>query len=83
MAAGKPIVATRVGENPEIIEDGVDGLLVPPKDIDAMVAAIERLMDDVALRLRLGRAARSKVERRFTVEHMTRAYEQVYLDVLR
>lgn len=83
MAAGKSIVATRVGENPEIIEDGVDGLLVPPKDIDAMVVAIERLMDDAALRLRLGRAARSKVEQRFTVEHMTRAYEQVYLDTLK
>jgi glycosyltransferase involved in cell wall biosynthesis len=83
MAAGKPIVATRVGENPEIIEDGIDGLLVPPKDIDAMVAAIERLMDDAALGLRLGRAARAKVEQRFTVERMTRAYEQVYLDTLR
>lgn len=83
MAAGKPIVATRVGENPEIIQDGVDGLLVPPKDIDAMVAAIARLIDDTNLRLRLGRAARSKVDQRFTVEHMARAYEQVYLDTLK
>lgn len=83
MAAGKPIVATRVGENTQIIEDGVDGLLVEPKDVDGMARAIGRLIDDTGFRVGLGRAARSKVERRFTVQHMTQAYERVYLDMLR
>jgi glycosyltransferase involved in cell wall biosynthesis len=83
MAAGKPIVATRVGENAQVMDDGVDGLLVEPRDISGMAAAIGRLIDDPALRLRLGNAARAKVERRFTVEHMTRAYEDVYLDLMK
>lgn len=83
MAAGKPIVATRVGENTRIIEDGVDGLLVNPKDVHGMARAIGRLIDDASLRVELGRAARAKVERRFTVQQMTRAYEEVYLDMLR
>jgi glycosyltransferase involved in cell wall biosynthesis len=82
MGAGTPVVATRVGENPKVIEHGVDGLLVQPKDIDGMAAALTHLMDDADLRLRLGRAARAKVEQRFTVAHMTRAYEQAYLDAL-
>jgi glycosyltransferase involved in cell wall biosynthesis len=82
MMAAKPIVATRVGENSKIIEDGVDGLLVQPKNTGEMAAAIGRLIDDAALRLRLGEAARAKVEHRFTVEHMTRAYENVYLNLM-
>lgn len=78
MAAGKPIVATRVGETPEILEDGVDALLVERGDIGGMAAALGRLIDDPCLRSRLGRAARQKAER-FTVANMTRAYERVYL----
>jgi glycosyltransferase involved in cell wall biosynthesis len=80
MAAGKAIVATRVGENPRVIQDGVDGLLVAPKDLDGMASALGRVVEDAALRARLGAAARRKVEERFTVEHMTRAYERVYLE---
>lgn len=83
MAAGKPVVATAVGENPRIIGDGIDGLLVEPRNVLGMAAAIGRLIDDAALRVRLGEAARSKVERRFTVDHMTRAYEDLYADVMR
>jgi glycosyltransferase involved in cell wall biosynthesis len=79
MAAGKPVVATRVGETPYIIEDGIDGLLVDPMDVDAMASTLVRLIDDGALRERLGAAARRKVAQRFSVEQMTRAYEQAYL----
>ena len=78
MAAGKPVVATRVGENPHIIEDGVDGLLVDPKDVDGMVAALERLIRDEPLRRRLRDAARRKVAERFSVAHMTTSYEDIY-----
>lgn len=78
MAAGKAIVATRVGENGRIIEDGVEGLLSEPMDVSGMAAALERLIDDSALRARLGKAARSKVERTFTIQHMVKAYEAVY-----
>jgi glycosyltransferase involved in cell wall biosynthesis len=83
MAAGKPIVATRVGENSEIIQDGVDGLLVDPRDVEGMAVALGRVLGDAGLRQRLGAAARRKVEQKFTVEHMARAYERIYLDVLR
>jgi len=82
MAARKAIVATSVGENGRIIEDGVDGLLVQPRDIGGMAAALGRLIDDAALRIRLGESARLKVQQRFTVEHMTRAYEEIYLDLM-
>ncbi len=78
MANRKPVVATRVGENPRVIEDGVDGLLVNARDIDGMAAALGRLIADAGLRRRLGAAARRKVEQQLTVTHMTRAYEVVY-----
>jgi glycosyltransferase involved in cell wall biosynthesis len=81
MAAGKPVVATRVGENQTVIADGVDGLLVQPGDVDGMAAALCRVLDDPALAQRLGGAARQKVDQQFSVEHMTRAYEQVYRDL--
>lgn len=80
MAAGKPIVATRVGETPYIIDDGVDGLLTEPRDVDAMVSALRRLIGDDELRRRLGDAASDKVRRRYSVASMTRAYEEIYND---
>jgi glycosyltransferase involved in cell wall biosynthesis len=83
MASGKPVVVTRVGEAPKIIEDGVDGRLVDPKDVDGMVAALRPLLEDAALRRRMGEAAQRKIGDRFTVAHMTRAYEDVYADVVR
>jgi glycosyltransferase involved in cell wall biosynthesis len=83
MASGKPVVVTRVGEAPKIIEDGVDGRLVDPKDVDGMVAALRPLLEDAALRRRMGDAAQHKIGDRFTVAHMTRAYEDVYEDMVR
>jgi glycosyltransferase involved in cell wall biosynthesis len=82
MAAAKPIVATRVGETPHIIEDGTDGLLVDPHDIEGMAAALWRLVNDTALRRRMGAAAARKFSRYFTVRHMTRAYENLYLNLI-
>jgi glycosyltransferase involved in cell wall biosynthesis len=83
MAARRPIVATRVGENPRIINNGVDGVLVDSRNVDGMVGALESLVVDADYRRRLGDAGRQKVEQAFTVEHMTRAHEQFYLDTLR
>lgn len=82
MALGKPIVATRVGENSEILEDGIDGLLVNAKDVDAMAASLRRLAQDAGLRQRLGQAAALKVSQRFKVEQMARTYEELYLATL-
>lgn len=83
MAAGKPIVATRVGENPQIIADGEDGLLADVGDVVRMADSLGTLIQDASARERLGDAGRAKVLRQFTVEHMTRAYEQLYRDLVR
>ena len=66
MAAGVPVVATTVGGIPEAVADGVDGLLVPPRDAGALALAIGRLLDDGGLRARLACAARGAVERHYS-----------------
>lgn len=66
MAYGRPVVATAVGGLRDAIEDGVDGLLVPPGDVGALRAAVERLLGDPELRARLGAAARAKAKRRWS-----------------
>jgi glycosyltransferase involved in cell wall biosynthesis len=66
MAAGRPVVASRVGQVAELIEDGVTGLLCPPGDPAALAAALERLRGEPGLRARLGEAARAAVRRDHT-----------------
>ena len=62
MACGLPVVASRISGIPELVEDGVAGYLVPPKDVDAIALALERLASDPRLRLQMGQAARRRVE---------------------
>ena len=81
MAAGKPVVATSVGETPFIVEDGADGLLAQCRDVEGMAQAIARLVRDASLRQALGEAAARKVARQFTVQHMTAAYERLYAEI--
>ncbi len=61
MAAGKPVIASRIGGLPEIVADGETGILVPPGDPDALRAAMARLLDDPALAARMGAAGRQRV----------------------
>ena len=75
---GLPVVATRVGGVPEVVEDGVTGLLVPPRDPEALAQAILRLADDPLLRRHMGEAARRRVCERFSVERMSAAYKRIY-----
>ena len=75
---GIPVVATTVGGIPEIVDDGVDGLLVPPADAVALGSAVERLLVDPAARQRMAAAGRDKVVKRFSADAMMRGYEQVY-----
>jgi glycosyltransferase involved in cell wall biosynthesis len=82
MAAGVPIVATRVGGTPEAIVDGRTGLLVPPGDPPALSEAIARLLNEPALGAALGRAARRAVAANFSLSRMVAATEQLYLDLL-
>ena len=81
MACGKPVVATRTGGIPEVVRDGETGLLVPPRDHDAMAAAIVQLLQDRALRERMGAAGLARVQKQFNAEAMVketlRAYRRV------
>ncbi len=78
LAAGRAVVATRVGAADRLIEDGVHGLLVPPGDESALAAALGRLVEDAALRVRLGEAARRHVERHYSRQAMVRRFEDFY-----
>ena len=79
---GKPIAATRAGGIPEVVEDGVSGLLVPIQDPVALGARIARILADSSLSARLGAAARQRVGQ-FSVERMTDRTVEVYERVLR
>ena len=68
LAAGVPAVATRIAGIPELIEDGVTGLLVPPAEPTATAQAVRRLLEDPDLRNRIATAGREKVEREFNLE---------------
>jgi L-malate glycosyltransferase len=78
MAASRPIVATTAGGIPEIVEEGVNGLLVPPRDHHALADAIVRALKDADLRRRLGDAGFARVTDRFTVERMVSETAGVY-----
>ena len=79
MAAGLPAVATRVGGIPDLIEDGIEGMLVPPKDAPALTHALGALIEDPHLRRRLGISAHTKIKTTFTframLEHTIHIYE--------
>jgi glycosyltransferase involved in cell wall biosynthesis len=83
MAAGRAIVATRVGASERLIEDGVHGLLVPPGDEAALAAAVGRLADDAGLRVRLGAAARRRAEDDYSRQAMVRRFERFYQALVR
>lgn len=78
MALGKPVVATRVGGIPEAIDDGVNGFLVAPRDPEQLALRILDLLNNEALRNRMGEEGRKKVRDRFGIEHMVKEVEQVY-----
>ena len=81
MACGKPVVATTAGGIPEIVEDEVTGLLVPPRDHAALAAAIVRMLKDDEGRRRMGGAGFARVNERFTVERMVERTADVYTQV--
>jgi L-malate glycosyltransferase len=82
MAAGLPVVATRVGGTPEIVEDGVTGLLVTPGDAEALAGAISKLLVDTTTAKRLGQSARRRVFTRYSLERAVASTERLYGELL-
>jgi glycosyltransferase involved in cell wall biosynthesis len=78
MAAGRPVIATRVGGIPAIVQDRYNGLLVPPGDPVALAFAIEELLRRPDWAKELGAAARESIGERFGIASMIRAVEAVY-----
>jgi L-malate glycosyltransferase len=82
LAAGLPVVATALGGNLEVIQDGVTGLLVPPQDPAALATALERLLGDDAFAKRLGAAGREHVTANFSFERLVAEVDKLYTSQL-
>ena len=82
MAAGKPVVATNGGGIPEIVRDGVSGLLVPMNDHEAMAMAICRLLEDPEMAKRMGSFGQQRVREYFTIQQTASKVERLYDDLL-
>jgi glycosyltransferase involved in cell wall biosynthesis len=82
MAAGKPVVACRVGGLPELVVDTVTGFLVPPRDPSALGGAIAQLVENRALARQMGRHGRERLRANFTLEQMASKNEDFYYALL-
>ena len=82
MSAGVPVIATAVGGVPEIMEDGVTGLIVPPRQARMMAEGLARLLRDESLRKKLGAAGRDHISRDFTPEAYVSSLANFYKQVL-
>ena len=78
MLLERPVLATTAGGLVEVIEDGCSGILVPPGDAKALAHGIEKLMDDVPLRAKLGRAGRERIVENFGADEVARRWEEHY-----
>jgi glycosyltransferase involved in cell wall biosynthesis len=82
MATGLPVIATRVGGTPEVVDDGTTGLLVDPREPEQMARAMMRIFECPELGRRLGDAAHLRVAEHFDVREMVSRYESLYEEVL-
>lgn len=83
MSAGIPVIASEVGGIPEAVKDGVNGILIPPMDSVAIQNALIRLLDDPALRLKMGAEGKRIVEEEFSVDCMVEGVLSVYRTLLK
>ncbi len=82
MASAKPVIATDSGGNPEAIEDGVSGILVPAGDSDRLAASLLDLVQDEDKRKRMGTAGRQRAEQLFSIEKNVSRIEKIYEELL-
>ena len=82
MAAGLPVVATAVGGIPELVQDGVTGLLTPPDDPAALADALAVLLDYPHLRQQYGRAGQQRIQSHFALADKVAELEQAYQKIV-
>jgi glycosyltransferase involved in cell wall biosynthesis len=80
--AGLPVVASRVGGLPEVIDDGRTGMLFPPGDEVSIAQALVRVVENKELAQRFGEAARRRVESIFGIKRMSKEYNDCYLRLM-
>jgi glycosyltransferase involved in cell wall biosynthesis len=83
MAAGVPVVASRLGGSPEMIDDGINGYLYDPKYVDQLVERLVALIENKDLRKKMGDEARKKAEKNFTYELTIEKYKERILSVIK
>jgi glycosyltransferase involved in cell wall biosynthesis len=82
MSLGKPVIASKVGGIPEVIEHGVNGYLIPPADNNALAQAVIELLSHPQLGMELGRRGRETVKERFTLKRMVKEFETFYYELV-
>ncbi|MFT3761959.1 MAG: glycosyltransferase [Pseudoxanthomonas sp.] len=82
MSCGLPVVATAVGGNPDLVEDGVNGLLAPAHAPEALAQCLLRLVESGELRLRFGQAGRHQIERAYSLDGMAASFDRLYRRLL-
>jgi glycosyltransferase involved in cell wall biosynthesis/GT2 family glycosyltransferase len=83
MSCGLPVVATDVGGTRELVRDGVDGFVVPPRDPDALAGGVRRLWGDAGARRRMGVSARERIRADFTLDEHVQRFAELYAAVVR
>jgi glycosyltransferase involved in cell wall biosynthesis len=78
MASGLPVIASDTGGNPELVRNGINGILVAPGDTESLVAAISQYLDDPELCRRHGKHSRELAEREFSLSGMIERYRALY-----
>jgi glycosyltransferase involved in cell wall biosynthesis len=82
LAAGRPVVATRVGGVPDVVRDGEDGFLVETGDVESLAERLAQLAEDPQLRHTMGEAGRSRVLTRYSVERLIDDIDRLYRSLL-
>ncbi|MFA5110383.1 MAG: glycosyltransferase [Desulfobaccales bacterium] len=82
MAAARPVIVSRVGGLPEVVQQNKTGLLIPPRDADALAEALARLLDDPDLAQKLGAAARRRVRAHFSLDRLGREISEIYEELV-
>ena len=82
MAMNVPVVATKIGALPEVIDDGKTGVLVPPGDVSALTGAIKYLIQNPDIRKEMGENGRKRVIERFNIEKNIKQVEEIFLNLI-